>query len=629
MLQPGQRSSMHVEAVVPDSSGRYVRDAVTLQRLEYCVLSSEGGQKKYVRGEAVVFPEPNQKFVDRAGQRKFRALELSEITGLYVKVIAAYEDEDGVRHSEGEELFITGRNRIYFPREEHVIVRYGDQELHRAVAVPKGQGRYTLNRLTGEIRLHVGPSMLLPDPRFEVLTQRVLSDRECRLLYPASANALAVNRALRRGESVESALATGHEPARDREENDGALQADEDFVRPSGFVPPRTVTLDGDYRGAVGIDVWSGYAIQVVDKSGERRVVRGPATVLLQYDETVEALSLSTGVPKSRRNPLQTAYLRVAGNKVSDALLLTSSDLVQGRLTVSYRVSFEGDAEAAWFAVDDYVKLLCDHTRSILKAMSRKLPVRALRQGITTLVRDAILGTRPDDQPRKGLAFADNGMRIHDVDVLDLEILDEDVDELLVESQSRTIRGALDVAAKEAALVDQRRLQEIERALRHEAQSTELVELELRAEVEQRAHALDAQRSERKANMEALAQALELGRAEAASKIRQSELALQRIEHESELERRRGQQALALEELEARVTGAVRQAGAFAPELISAVNRLGDAQLLSSLTANFGELAAVEGRGLLETARKFLDFVPATLLPSLPARAVSVPEDDV
>ena len=64
------------------------------------------------------------------------------------------------------------------------------------------------------------------------------------------------------------------------------------------------------------------------------------------------------------------------------------------------------------------------------------------------------------------------------------------------------------------------------------------------------------------------------------------------------------------------------------PELIAAVTRLGDAQLLSSLSANFGELAAVEGRGLLETARKFLDFVPQTSLPMLKPTKLAEREGD-
>ena len=42
--------------VVPDDNNQYVREAVTLERLEYCVLLSEDGNKRYVKGPAVVFP---------------------------------------------------------------------------------------------------------------------------------------------------------------------------------------------------------------------------------------------------------------------------------------------------------------------------------------------------------------------------------------------------------------------------------------------------------------------------------------------------------------------------------------------------------------------------------------------
>ena len=62
---------------------------------------------------------------------------------------------------------------------------------------------------------------------------------------------------------------------------------------------------------------------------------------------------------------------------------------------------------------------------------------------------------------------------------------------------------------------------------------------------------------------------------------------------------------------------AVRASQAFSPQLVSAVNRLGDQALLERMAENFGELAAVEGRGLLETARRYLDFVPQTLMPVL------------
>jgi hypothetical protein len=42
-----------------------VRDAVTLERLEYCILLDENGNKRFIQGPAVVFPAPTETFVER------------------------------------------------------------------------------------------------------------------------------------------------------------------------------------------------------------------------------------------------------------------------------------------------------------------------------------------------------------------------------------------------------------------------------------------------------------------------------------------------------------------------------------------------------------------------------------
>jgi hypothetical protein len=139
--------------VVPDEHGSYVRDALTLERLEYCILVEQNGKKRYERGPQVVFPEPTETFIAMDGHRKFKAIELNEIQGLHVKVIAPYT-EGGKSHREGDEFFLTGKETaIYFPREEHSIVRYDGRDKHFAVAVPAGEARYVMNRKTGEIRM--------------------------------------------------------------------------------------------------------------------------------------------------------------------------------------------------------------------------------------------------------------------------------------------------------------------------------------------------------------------------------------------------------------------------------------------------------------------------------------------
>src|SRR5690606_31933781 len=120
-------------------------------RLEYCILLDENGNKRYIQGPDVVFPRPTETFVSIRGKRKFRAIELNENTGLYLKVIAPYE-EDGVHYKVGDELFITGKDTmIYMPRTEHAIIKYGEQERHYGVAIPAGEARYVLDRQKGAI----------------------------------------------------------------------------------------------------------------------------------------------------------------------------------------------------------------------------------------------------------------------------------------------------------------------------------------------------------------------------------------------------------------------------------------------------------------------------------------------
>ncbi len=594
--------------VVPEDGGNFVRAAVRLERLEYCVLVGHDGQRRTIRGEAIVFPGPDERFVVREGRRKFEAIELSETTGLHVKVTAPYTEADGTARREGEELFITGSGVIYFPRDAHAIIRQGGRALHQAVAIPRGEGRYVLSRHTGEVALKRGPAMFLPDPRHEVIIRRVLDDRECALLFPGNPDARAFGRADGRRPAAEP------KPGR-KSRGEGGSGAPLAVVRPA-FEGPRTITLDTRYAGAVRVDVRAGFAVQVVDQSGARRVEQGPTALLLGYDEMLQPLTLSTGTPKSDARRLETAYLQTTGNKVGDRLLLVTRDQVRAELTLAYRVDFDGPPER-WFAVEDYVKLLCDHAGSMIKARARKLDVVALQGDLTPVVRDLILGPRGEGGERPGLGFSENGMRVYDVEVLALEIVDEAVRALLDEAQLDAMQQALAVGAREAEVARRQRLEDAERALDRALDETAALRAGIAAEQARRGHTEATAERERRlalARMEAEQDRLEL---EAELALRARRLAAEEAEDAARLESRRAKQALDLEALAARVEGAVRAAQAFDPHVVHAVNRLGDQQLAAALAENFGELAAVEGRGLLETARKFLDFVPASLMPQL------------
>ena len=259
----------------------FVRDAVTLERLEYCILKDEDGNKRYVHGPEVVFPKPTETFVTSpSGGYIFRAIELSKISGVYVKVIAEYSDEDGVIHPVGEELFITGEDQmIYYPRPEHAIISYDNKIMHHAIAIPEGEGRYIMNRLTGEINTVRGPAMYLPDPRTEVVVKRKLTAKQCELWFPGNKEALLYNNALNE-KAVEKSLRKGItdfiascDTATSTLAN---LETNASISRGTSYTKPRTITLDNKFEGVVSIDVWTGYAVNVVSKNGERKVVCGP-----------------------------------------------------------------------------------------------------------------------------------------------------------------------------------------------------------------------------------------------------------------------------------------------------------------------------------------------------------------
>ena len=114
------------------------------------------------------------------------------------------------------------------------------------------------------------------------------------------------------------------------------LEAKANISRGTSYTKPRTITLETKFEGVVAIDIWTGYAVNVISKNGERRVVCGPQTVLLDYDQTLEVLTMSTGKPKTTDNCIQSVYLRHENNKVSDIINVETKDFVRCAVKVSH-----------------------------------------------------------------------------------------------------------------------------------------------------------------------------------------------------------------------------------------------------------------------------------------------------
>lgn len=646
--------------IVPETVNgeeRYVREAVTLERLEYCLLLDQNGNKRYVRGPAVVFPRPTEKFVeapiksnpDKVKAKKFRAQELTPTSGIHIRVIDDYteDDEKKTQRKAGEELFITGAEQpVYFPREEHAIIKYGEQDVHYGIAIPDGEARYVLDRLTGDVTLVNGPKIFLPDPRSQVIAQRALPLNLCSLIYPGNAEALEINAARLGVEDQDYVGAGGANAAflnsnyvRSETENEAyaavaaAVTPDTNrrvlirsaskslpgdaFDRKSKFTAPRSVILNTKYDGAVTVRLWTGFAMLLV-RGNQRRVIQGPGQFMLEYNEAPQVITLSTGKPKTLDRPFQTVYLQTTANMVSDIVEVETKDFCRLNVKLSYRVNFEGDPNQ-WFNVDNYVKFLCDHMRSKIRNAVQKLGIEDFYGSHTEILRDVILGKSPGDgKPRAGTSFTENGMRIYDVEVLGVQMQNNDVEKLLVNAQREAIQNTLVLAGERRKLAYIQESEEIKRQVAETNAETSRQKMLLEAEAAKRQMELDLTRIEANAKTEqerilkeqAAAEARaanKLANEQAQAKVSAIQLDVQAKADAQRMEQLKAQQELELAKLEAQVAALVDKAKAVSPDLIAALNSFGERAMVEKVSEAMAPLSILGGGSVVDVLKKLLE----------------------
>lgn len=599
--------------VVKEGSN-YVRDAVTLKQLEYCALLDENGMKRYVNGPDVVFPAATETFNEVNGKRQFKTLELSSLSGIYVKVTAPYS-EGGRDYKVGEELFITGDEQmIYQPRAEHALIRYGKgKEVHHAIAIPNGEARYVLDRETGDVGMVKGPMMFLPDPRKEVVVKRILDRSQVSLWFPVNDRAYQYNESLRENEGDFEALEGGPEIPRQsmlaQTASTKVRQMADEFVRGTGYTPPRTITLDTKYDGVVTVEPWTGYAIQVVNKEGTRRVVQGPATCLLGYDEILESLSLSTGKPKNTETLLNTVYLQVRNNIVTDIVTVETSDFCEVKLKLSYKVNFEGDPEN-WFNIKNYVKYLCDHLRSVLKSGVVKLGIEEFYGSSVETLRDLVLGEKPEEGERTGKLFEENGMRIYDVEVLMVEIQDRGIQDMLVQAQQAMVRATITKTMEKREFEAVQAHEEIARQKAQTLAETEELRHKLHRESAQREHLARVEDLKHDADLTASELAEQLNNQEILDDITKAEVGRDKLSADQRIAEAREDIQNELARLAGVAEADVRRLDAVSPQLTAALTALSDASLMSEVAQHLAPLSIVKGQNFSQVLSSFFEGTP-------------------
>jgi len=603
---------------VGDKGASYIRDAITLERLEYAILKDEDGNKRYCHGPAVVFPEPTETFVETPnGGNIFRALELSPISGIYIKVIAPYKDDNGIEHPIGEELFITGNDQmIYYPRPEHAMIQYDGKYMHHAIAIPEGEGRYVLNRLTGEIKTVKGPKMYLPDPRTEVVVRRKLSAKECDLFYPGNQEVLnynyqlseqATERLAKKGLSTATTdcLNTAYCTA-DQASTLAIFEANANISRGTSYTKPRTITLETKYEGVVAIDVWTGYAVNVISKNGKREVVVGPTTRLLDYNETLEAIKLSVGESKSSNKTETTAFLRIENNKVEDIIQVTTKDFVSVKIRLSYNVDFLKEYKDSWFNVENYVKYLCDKERSIIAQEAQKYNIEDFYNNINSIVRSVVLGLNDKSESNQpGKLFKENGMFIKDVELMTVAV-QNDIAQILHDHQTEVIEKTLALSDAERKAETDKKLAEYEQQANQLKYDTKKMELDLqtlheenkiaaRALLEEKERIANAAQTQARADLQKVLN--ESSDAENARKIAEDEVAI--TFQKKQVEIKKAEQEAYAETIKEIIS-------TISPDLIAALTAKANASLLETATKNMSPYAISDNESVADTVNKLM-----------------------
>ena len=548
--------------VVPDECLSYVRNAVILRDGEYCILLSPNGKRRYCYGPAIVFPEPMEEFMQKndTSERVFNAYQLKKNMGLHVRVVKDFQANESLDqvtsgpYTAGMELFIKDREGFFFPSENLEVIEEID-----SIPVADKEGLYVREINTGKITTEPGPQNYLPDPtKIEIITRKLPPDTE--KLYGLTLRD--INKAI------------------------------------SIYIPPSFAVL--------------------ITSNNKREVAVGPQTRLLNYDEDLETLNLSTGKPKTDEKLLHTCFLQVNGNKVSDIVKVQTSDHVELEILVSYRVSFvnkDSNDMVKWFNVNNYVSLLCEHISSIVRAAARVNPIEKFHANGTEIIRSAILGEKKSEEKRHGRFFEENNMHIYDVEVLGMKILDPDVNKLLADAQRKAIISEVE-KKQEAMRLDNAQLTEVVNQGVYEAQKSTIVkEIEIE-EVRSKLAETKIKSSIGLDNIERLAK---------------SKTTAEQIDIESNANINAESKKIELEirRLLEQVKAFKEQMSAMNPELIAVLKTVGDQHFTAEVSKSMSPLAILGGTSISEILERLLKSFPMGFnTPDGIARLLTKPPDD-
>lgn len=427
------------------------------------------------------------------------------------------------------------------------------------------------------------------------------------LIYNSGLTEQAVERMAKKGltgSAVTDALNSVYSTA-NQESALAIFEANANISRGVSYTKPRTITLDTKYEGVVAVDVWTGYAINVVSKSGDREVVIGPATRLFDYDETVEAITVPCGDKEE-----VTAFLKTENNKVSDIINAQTADFVDVQIKLSYYVDFLEDYKDSWFAVNNYAKYLCDNMRSLIKREIRTYNIKDFYADSTEIIRNIVLDinteTEATDKPKPfGRLFRTNGMLVNDVDIIGIGV-EKDIAMILEKHQNELIQKSVELADAAARMEVVTALADVKKREAELNNETALYALELEQKrTEEEMHNEEMIRAKKREAKAAEVQA-QNDLQGILTAIQSAEMARIKEKQDAEIAHAKELAEIEKAKQEAYAATVKEIMSSIQPDLVAAISASTQAELLKEGMASISPYAIANGESVADTVNKLL-----------------------
>lgn len=577
------------------AQSRLVRQAVVLREKEFCVVVDADGVRNIRQGPARVFPGPNDRFqVEGSRNRVYDAFELLPQRALWLRVVKEISRNelnrrlprnfqlDQETYYPGDEIFLQGVSGFFFPfneievlSPESGIAYIGNdhrQVFVEAIGIDQKSGIYVRDLETGEAKLIKGKCSYLVHPAKEVHISRTVASDDW-------------NQWITYGCPFK--------------------RTDTPVVTP----------------WALSIQVDHGMACMATSAVGQRVIV-GPCVELLEYEETLAHLRLSTRKQEKKK---KTCFLRIVGNRVGDVIRIQTSDFVQIDVDVRFGVTFEEEHKNLWFNHKNYVQVLTEHARSLVRNRCRSMGLSELWPQIPNILRDVVLGVKGEDGNRPGRFFKENGMRITEVEILDSRILDPEIAEQFNSVQREIVQLQIGDHHEQAKLTSTRLRSKLEIEQGNLKKETEEQRSSLDSLLRELRQRASVDSAEKDASLQMLRQRTEDQREivalqsqlERRAQKHQAELAHVKTCAEVEAEATRTRDSAVLETekqrsdfqqsmLAAEANADVERNKSVQPGLVEAITALGDKQMLTTAAENMNLVSLVKGDGVVSLLSKVL-----------------------